>query len=129
MTLKEMAYSRDEAMSKCYNLGKEFIIHFHKIYKEPNAEVVHHWTKEMQAWYDEIRGIVLKHNKKKLNGTQLRDWFFTAGGDPDDYFGIRYEDHPLDYYVESESYQEFIDNLLMLNDVYEALVATSIIKS
>ena len=35
----------------------------------------------MQAWYDKVSFIVLKHNNKKIRKDQLWDWFFTVGTD------------------------------------------------
>lgn len=111
-SLNEMAYSRADAMERCYSLGKRFIEHFDKIYKEPNSQAVNHWCGEMQSWYNKIRDITLKPNNKHLNRTQMRDWFYTFGSDPTEYFGS------LD---ENEVYEEFIDELENTDNISDAI--------
>ena len=110
--LYEMAYSRADAMERCYSLGKRFIEHFDKIYKESQAQAVNHWCAEMQAWYNNVREITLKPKNKHLNRTQMRDWFYTFGSDPTEYFKNN---------DENETYEEFIDELENTNSVYEAI--------
>lgn len=111
-SLNEMAYSRADAMERCYSLGKRFIEHFDKIYKEPNSQAVNHWCSEMQSWYNNIRDITLKPNNKHLNRTQMRDWFYTFGSDPTEYF---------DSLEENEVYEEFIDSLEDSDSVKESI--------
>lgn len=110
--LNEMAYSRVDAMERCYSLGKRFIEHFDKIYKEPDCQAVNHWCGEMQGWYNKIRDITLKPNNKHLNRTQMRDWFYTFGSDPTEYF---------DSLDENEVYEEFIDELENTDNVSGAI--------
>lgn len=111
-SLNEMAYSRADALERCHSLGKRFIEHFDKIYKEPNSQVVNHWCGEMQVWYNSIRDIVLKSNNKHLNKTQMRDWFYTFGSDPTEYF---------DSLAENEIYEEFIDELENTDNISDAI--------
>lgn len=110
--LYEIALSRTEAMDRCISLGEQFIEHFDEIYKEPNCQAVDHWCSEMQTWFNKVRKIVLKHNNKKLNRTQMRDWFFTFGYDPSMYFDNR---------DETEAYEEFIDELEDTGSVEQAI--------
>lgn len=79
--LYEMALSRPDAIERCYSLGKKFIEYFHKIYVSDykHSTAIHHWISEMQAWYDAVIDIVLKNNQKHLNGSQLRDRFYSFG--------------------------------------------------
>lgn len=111
-SLNEMAYSRADAMERCYSLGKRFIEHFDKIYKEPKSQAVNHWCGEMQNWYNKIRDITLKPNNKHLNRTQMRDWFYTFGSDPTEYF---------DSLDENEVYEEFIDELENTDNISDAI--------
>ena len=111
-SLNEMAYSRADAMERCYSLGKSFIEHFDKIYKEPSSQAVNHWCSEMQNWYNKIRDITLKPNNKHLNRTQMRDWFYTFGSDPTEYF---------DSLDENEVYEEFIDELENTGNISDAI--------
>lgn len=110
--LNEMAYSRADAMERCYSLGKRFIEHFDKIYKEPYCQAVNHWCDEMQGWYNSISDVTLKPKNKHLNRTQMRDWFYTYGSDPTEYF---------DSLDENEVYEEFIDELENTHNVQEAI--------
>lgn len=110
--LYEMALSRTEAVDRCISLGEQFIEHFDKIYKEPDCQAVDRWCSEMQTWFNKVRKIVLKHNNKKLNRTQMRDWFFTFGYDPSMYFDNR---------DETEAYEEFIDELEDTGSVEQAI--------
>ena len=113
--LIEMAMSRNDAISKCASLGKMFIKHFDKIYKEPNnTDVITHWASEMSDWYKEIREIRLKQNLKPILKGNLRDWFFTACALPEDFM-----ENPSD--DELEKYDEFVNNLIMNDNVYESL--------
>lgn len=113
LQLNEMAYTRVDAMIKCYSLGKNFIEHFHKIYCESDSDAVNHWCNEMQSWFNSVKDITLKPKNKHLNGTQMRDWFYTYGSDPTEF--LTDED-------ENEAYEEFIDELEKTGDVKHAIV-------
>ena len=77
-----MAMVKADAIELCMNLGKRFIEHFNKIVAEgAGSPSFPHHCDEMQAWYDKVSSIVLKHNNKKIRKDQLWDWFFTIGAD------------------------------------------------
>lgn len=78
--IDEMAYERADAIDKCDRLGKQFIDHFHKVYAGgvSDNDFQHH-CQEMQAWYDDVKDIILRYNKKRLSNDQLVNWFFTKG--------------------------------------------------
>lgn len=81
----DMALSRADAMERCISLGKRFIEHFDKIYKNPNDSSVQHWKGEMKGWLDSVKEIKLKNTNKPLLNTELHDWFFTAGANVGDF--------------------------------------------
>lgn len=81
----DMALSRTDAMDRCISLGKRFIEHFDKIYKNPNDSSVQHWKGEMKGWLDSVKEIKLKNTNKPLLNTELHDWFFTAGANVGDF--------------------------------------------
>lgn len=82
--LTEQAVARKDAVSKCIDLGTEFIEHFEKIYKDrkgiDSIDFYHHCS-EMMGWWKTVRKLKLTHNNKPLNDSKLVDWFFTAGSD------------------------------------------------
>lgn len=84
-TIVDMALSRVDAMDRCISLGKRFIEHFDKIYKNPNDSSVQHWKGEMKGWLDSVKEIKLKNTNKPLLNTELHDWFFTAGANVGDF--------------------------------------------
>ena len=87
----EMAYKRAHAINICYDLGKQFSIHFIKICKEGknSKDFIHHCT-EMQGWWDKVNNIKLKENNKIISISNLNDWFFTLGQDPEDFIPEEY---------------------------------------
>lgn len=77
-----MAMVKSDAIELCMNLGKKFVEHFNKVVTEGvDSPSFSHHCDEMQAWYDKVSSIVLKHNNKKIRKDQLWDWFFTIGTD------------------------------------------------
>lgn len=111
--LNEMAIDRNTAIDKCISYGKQFIIHFNKIYKEPHCMYVKHWCKEMQTWFDIMSDFVLKHNKRHLVGAERYDWFYSFGSSFEEFFNYNTD--------EIESYIQFIDELEKTKDVYESI--------
>ena len=104
-SVNDMALSRTDAMDRCISLGKRFIEHFDKVYKNPNDSARNHWLSEMNAWWKSVKEIKLKNtNKPPLNG-EYRDWFFTAGANPEDFM-------KAPTYMESKSYDDFVNALL-----------------
>lgn len=83
--IKDMALSRTDAMDRCISLGKKFIEHFDKLFKEPNSNARNHWVSEMKNWYKAVKEIKLKQTNKPILDGELRDWFFTAGANPQDF--------------------------------------------
>lgn len=107
LTAYEMAYTHTKAMDLCYSLGKKFAEHFIKICKEgkDSNDFTHHCI-EMQSWWDEVKDIRLKESKKKISYSDLNDWFFTLGKDPEDFI-------PEEYL---ELYSKLYLNLLLNRD-------------
>lgn len=104
-SVNDMALSRTDAMDRCISLGKKFIEHFDKVYKNPNDSARNHWLSEMNTWWKSVKEIKLKNtNKPPLNG-EYRDWFFTAGANPEDFM-------KTPTYMESKSYDDFVNALL-----------------
>lgn len=104
-SVNDMALSRTDAMDRCISLGKKFIEHFDKVYKNPNDSARNHWLSEMNTWWKSVKEIKLKNtNKPPLNG-EYRDWFFTAGANPEDFM-------KAPTYMESKSYDDFVNVLL-----------------
>ena len=81
--LNEMAFDRKDAIERCNSLGTNFINHFIEVFaKGKNDKDFQHHCQEMQAWYDNVSSIVLKHTKKLITTKNLIDWFFTKGSLP-----------------------------------------------
>lgn len=119
-SVKDMSLSRRDAMDRCIGLGEQFIAHFDKIYKNPKDINVNHWAKEMNSWYQSVKKIKLKENNKEILKGDLRDWFLTAGANPQDFMK-----NPE--YEELQAYDEFSEKLLSGIDVLSALKNCSII--
>ena len=78
--LNEMSYHRNEAIDKCFDLGKLFLEHFLKVVKEgKDSRDFSHHCQEMQSWWERVDSIYLKPRNKKLNADQLINWFFLKG--------------------------------------------------
>ena len=103
--LRDMALSRADAMDRCIHLGRRFIEHFDKIYKDPKSRDRKHWEDEMQNWWKEVNRIVLKSTKKKPLDGEYRDWFFTAGENPESIM-------KSPSYEELEAYDKFTKDIL-----------------
>ena len=87
MYLHEMAYSIQQAITKCNGLAKRFIEHFEKAYNDSVfSNNFHHHCHEMQVWWNDAKDIRLKTNNKKVSNTNLMDWFFTNGSTPEEFF-------------------------------------------
>lgn len=114
MKIKDMALSRSDCIDKCIPIGKKFIKHFDKIYKRKDCEAVNHWCGEMQGWYNTAIGYKLKpYGKPILNG-DLRDWFFTAGANAEDFMT-----NPD--YEEQKAYDDFVTDLLTTKNVRKSI--------
>lgn len=81
--LNEMALSRSDAIDLCIGLGKQFIEHYRKI--SNNDCSFYHHVQEMQSWWDRVKRISLKPRSRRITDINLVDWFFTAGGDIEEY--------------------------------------------
>lgn len=103
--IQDMALSRADAMERCISLGKKFIQHFDKIYKNPNDNSVQHWKGEMKGWLNSVKEIKLKNTNKPLLNTEIHDWFLTAGANVGDFIKS-----PLAN--EIEAYDKFIIDCL-----------------
>ena len=55
--LVEMALSRSDAIDLCTSLGEQFIKHYDKLFKEPNAQSRNHWIKELKKWFKKINSL------------------------------------------------------------------------
>lgn len=80
MKLQEMAIEKKLAMDRCISLSPRFVEHFVEICLEDNSGTKHHHTQEMQSWYNQIKTLVFKHNKKPINVKQIYDWFICGMG-------------------------------------------------
>ena len=110
--IDEMAYERNDAIDRCASLGKKFIEHFHKVYLGGLNDVdFSHHCAEMQNWYEDVRSIRLKSNKKLLTIMNLSDWFFSAGAGVEDFL---YDPR------EVEAYDYFVDTLVTNDNVEES---------
>ena len=112
--LNEMSVSRPEAMEKCEALGIKFIEHFVKIYNNPHSQTVHHWSKEMQAWYDSVSRIKIKKINKPLTIPEKIDWFYSFTDSYEDYFN---NDEDKIY-----KYKQLITGVELTGDVYRTVV-------
>lgn len=98
--LQEMALSRNEAIDKCIELGKQFTEHFNKLmFEGKNSDDYSHHVAEMQAWLDKVRNIKLKATNKYISNSQLSDWFFTAGQTVEDVIDFQYIDKYEKFYI------------------------------
>lgn len=80
--LNEMALNRSDAIDRCCNQGKQFIEHFHKgVHEGVNSNSFQHHCTEMQAFWDNVKFIVLQQNKKQISSDNLLNWFFLCGSD------------------------------------------------
>ena len=102
--LQEMEMERADAIDRCISKGKVFIEHFEKIEDREDDSTINHWTSEMFTQLADVRDIVLKHNNKLILNGNLRDWFFTAGSEPE--YIMR---NPTDKKL--EDYDEFVTRL------------------
>lgn len=100
--------ARKDAINKCIELGELFVEHFDKIYNSPNDINVHHWSKEMQAWYDKARRIKLSTSNRPISTMWLLNWFGTLCGDVDTVFNNE---------VEAEIYEDFLNDLVRSENV------------
>lgn len=103
MHLSEVAMERSDAIGKCMELGSEFIEHFIKVADEGpyNRDFEHH-CKEMQTWWNLVKSIQLRYNKKLISNSQLMDWFFSRGSSIEYVIPIKFQD----------AYEEFCIKLL-----------------
>lgn len=83
--ISDMALNRADAIDRCISLGKKFIEHFDKIYKDPDNNAVAHWKSEMRTWLGDVKAIKLKSNHEPLLNSQIHDWFLTAGAEAKDF--------------------------------------------
>jgi rubrerythrin len=112
-SIQDMALSRTDAMDRCISLGKQFIQHFDKMYKEPTNSATEHWLAEMDNWYKSVKQIKLKQNNSPLLTGELRDWFFTAGANAVDF--MKSADRK-----EEEVYDKFVNDIISKDSVREA---------
>jgi hypothetical protein len=73
--------SRDQAIKRCFGLGRQFGMHFIKCYYHRKA--IKHWVEEMLVWYADVAEIQLKPKGELLSDKFLKDWFFGAIIDQD----------------------------------------------
>lgn len=104
-SIYDMSLSIADAMDLCISLGKKFIERFDKIYNAPMSTSIQRWVNEMCGWYSSVKQIVLKNTNKPLLNGELRDWFFTAGANPE-----MFMKNPIN--EELEAYDQFTDQVL-----------------
>ena len=70
---------RRDAVSRCIDLGYEFIEHFEKVYEEgTHSDRFKHHCAEMTVKWDNVKNIKMS-NGKNISDSKLVDWFFTGG--------------------------------------------------
>lgn len=80
--LDEMALNRSDAIDRCCNQGKQFVEHFHKCFHEGvDSDSFQYHCIEMQAFWDNVKFIILQQNKKQISSDNLLNWFFLCGSD------------------------------------------------
>lgn len=88
LKIAEQAKERSKIYSLCFDLGKQFITHFHKVYQDilkgNYTDYMHH-CREMQGWWNKVKDIRYKHNKKLITDDNLIDDFFTCGAISEDF--------------------------------------------
>jgi len=102
--------SKDDAVNKCYSLGKLFIDCFCKIYSNQSSNEVNSLAKKMQELYDEARSIKIKEENHPIFKFDIYCWFICIGENSSDYM-----DNPS---VEQIiKYDDFMVHLLLNDDV------------
>mgnify|MGYP006874317590 FL=1 len=85
--LTEMSMPKSEICYRSSRLGRQFIDHFNKVLNdlqsETNTSLSHH-CQEMQSWWDYVRRLTYKHNKKYVSDKDMIEWFFSGGGNYED---------------------------------------------
>lgn len=114
ISAKDFVLARTDAMNRCISLGKQFIEHFDKIYSDPTNQANNHWIKEMCGWWDSVKQIKLKSTNKPILNGELRDWFFTAGANPQDFMHTATNE-------ELSAYDSFITNVINGVSVEDAI--------
>lgn len=112
--IKDIALSRADAMDRCINLGKKFIERFDKIYTTSDETNKNHWAEEMSGWLKSVRQIKLNNTNDYILDGDLRDWFFTAGANPQDFMKNA-------SYEELKTYDLFVNKLVNKQDLQTAL--------
>ena len=114
----EMAYTRADAIDRCYNLGEQFAQHFIKTCQEgkESKDFIHHCI-EMQGWWDKVKEIKLKENNKLISISNLTDWFFTLGKDPEDFIPEEYMTIYTKLYLSLLSNRENADIKTILENI------------
>lgn len=51
-----------------------------------NSNDFAHHCSEMQTWWDDVKAIRIKQNKRHLNDDEVFRWFFTGGSEVEDLF-------------------------------------------
>lgn len=115
-----MALSRSDAIYLFINLGKQFISHYRKVIDDINSsnKSLNHHVSEMQAWWNSVKNIKLKTTKKSPTDEEFKDWFFSAGGNIEDYL-------PEDLI---ETYSKFVEAVLNNRDVNLITILEEIYK-
>ena len=108
--INEMAFSRSDILLRCLDLGPKFVEHYVKCIKDLEKETpkdFKYHANEMQSFWDKVRNLTYKSNKKKVSNSDLFDGFLTCGGNIED----RIKDEDI-----AEMYDKFIVNLLQNRD-------------
>lgn len=86
--MAEFAYSAVKIRQDCRSLGRKFIEHWNKLYADiqnKNFKLAKHHCQEMQTWWNDIKNLKYKHNKKVVTDEELYDSFFTCGQFSEDF--------------------------------------------
>ena len=121
-SVNDMTLSRRDAMDRCIGLGKQFISHFDKIYKNKNSDDINHWIMEMNTFYKKVKEIKLKESNDEILSGDLRDWFFNAGANVKDFM-------KNSTYEEEKLYDNFVNKVINSNNIKSSLKEINIIDS
>ena len=106
---------RAEAIYLAITLGTRFIASYDEYYRSPSPEKETELISEMNELYQKARKIAIEPSGKKLDRTQMNDWFLTAGSHPEEF---------LKDDEEIQAYDDFYNHLLVEGDVSAALLKT-----
>ncbi len=104
---------RAEAIYLAIRLGTRFIASYDEYFRSPSPEKETELISKMDDLYQRVRKIAIEPSDKKMDRTQMNDWFLTAGSHPEEF---------LKSDEEIQSYDDFCNHLLVEGEVSAALL-------